>query len=136
MNDPNPAADAIAALDSAPAVQQAEAMASAFEQAGERIANSLETAAQRGELSFSGMAGSVLNDLARLAVSELIEAPLNSLVDGLTNGLSQAIGGGGGKGLTVNMTVNGATDAQSFARSEGQVAAGLARAVSVGQGRI
>lgn len=131
----NKAASAVAALDSAPAIQSAEDMADAFERAGARIANSLERAAQSGQLSFSGMAESVLNDLARLAVSELIEAPLNALVDGLTGQLGQAISGG--KGATmVNMTVNGAADAGSFARSQGQIAAGLARAVSMGQGRI
>lgn len=135
MTDPDEMAAAIAALDSAPAIQNADEIAGAFEQAGERIASSLERAAQRGELSFSGLAESVLSDLARLAVSELVEAPLNALVDNLTGSLGQAFGGGTSS-MTVNMTVNGATDAASFSRSEGQIAAGLARAVSVGQGRI
>ncbi len=41
-------------------------------------------------------------------------------------------GGGGGTGLTVNFTVN-AGDAQSFLRSETQIAAMLSRAVTLGQ---
>lgn len=42
------------------------------------------------------------------------------------------VANGSGSGMTVNVTVN-ATDAQSFLRSETQVAAMLSRAVSLGQ---
>jgi phage-related minor tail protein len=46
--------------------------------------------------------------------------------------LGVAASGGGGSGMTVNFTVT-ATDAQSFMRSEMQVAAMLSRAVTLGQ---
>jgi len=131
MTDLDEAAAAIAALDAAPAVQSAGKIADAFEAAGARISRSLESAAKSGELSFNAMAETVLTDLARLAVSELIEAPLNALVDGLTNSLGKA-----SSNTTVNLNVSGSTDPGGFRRSEGQIAATLARAVSLGQQRI
>lgn len=131
MTDLDEAADAIAAFDAAPAVQSAGEIADAFEAAGARISRSLENAARNGELSFSGMAETVLSDLARLAVGELIEAPLNALVDSLTNGLGKA-----SSITTVNLNVSGSSDPVDFHRSEGQIAATLARAVSLGQQRI
>lgn len=131
MTDLNEVADAIAALDAAPVVQSAGEIGDAFEAAGARISRSLESAAKSGELSFNAMAETVLTDLARLAVGELIEAPLNALVDGLTNGLGKA-----SRNTTVNLNISGPTDPGGFRRSEGQIAATLARAVSLGQQRI
>ncbi len=131
MTDLNEAADAIASFDAAPAVQSAGEIADAFEAAGARISRSLESAAKSGELSFNAMAETVLSDLARFAVGELIEAPLNALVDGLTNGLGKA-----SSNTTVNINVSGSDDPVGFRRSEGQIAATLARAVSLGQQRI
>ncbi|MEM7728929.1 MAG: phage tail tape measure C-terminal domain-containing protein [Pseudomonadota bacterium] len=131
MNELENAADAVARLDIAPALQGADEMAQAFEAAGDRIARSLERAAQSGELSFNAMAESVLTDLARLAVSEIVEAPLNALVAGI----GQAVSGRTGA-TTVNMNVTGAADPAGFRRSEGQIAGALARAVSAGRKRI
>ena len=132
------AANAVAQLGQHDAVEQADDIARAFEAAGERIAKSFETAAERGELSLSGLADSVLNDLTRLAVSEVIEKPLNALVGSLTGAMTGAGSGraGSAAGTVVNLTVNGANDPAGFARSEGQIAASLARAVSLGQTRI
>jgi lambda family phage tail tape measure protein len=124
-------ADAITALDTQGAFESADAIANAFEAAGSRIARSLEDAAKSGELSFNSLAESVLKDLAKLAVSELIEAPLTALIDGLGKGL----GGGSGAATTINMNISGASDPSGFQRSEGQIAATLARAVSLGQRR-
>lgn len=125
------AADAIAALNTDGAFQSADEIADAFEAAGVRIARSFEDAAKSGELSFNSLAESVLTDLAKLAVSELIEAPLTALVDGLT----KSLGGSAGGATTVNMNISGASDPGGFRRSEGQIAATLARAVSLGQRR-
>lgn len=126
------AADAIAALDADGAFQSADAIAEAFEVAGARIAQSFEDAAKSGELSFNALAESVLKDFAKLAIGELIEAPLMALVDGLTRNLT----GGSSAATTVNMNISGASDPDGFRRSEGQIAATLARAVSFGQRRI
>lgn len=125
------AADALRALDTNGAFQSADDIAESFEAAGARIARSLEDAAKSGELSFNSLAESVLKDLAKLAVGELIEAPLSALIDGLGKSLTR----GGSGATTVNMNISGATDAGWFQRSEGQIAATLARAVSLGQRR-
>lgn len=131
LTDAGQAANAIAALDPDGAFRSADDIAEAFEAAGARIARSLEDAAKSGELSFNALAESVLTDLAKLAVSELIEAPLASLIDGLAKSLGTA----SGAGTTVNMNISGASDPSGFRRSEGQISATLARAVSLGQRR-
>lgn len=125
------AADAIAALDMQDAFRHADDIAGAFEKAGARIAKTLEDAAKSGELSFNALAQSVLNDLAKLAVSELIEAPLAALI----NGLGRAPSSGPSAPTTIHMNISGASDPNGFRRSEGQIAATLARAVSLGQRR-
>lgn len=133
MTNTEPAAQALETFDASPAIQDANAMADAFDVAGVRIAQSLEQAAKRGELSFNSLAESVLSDLARLAISDIVETPLNALVESL----GRSLGGVGGAGsMTVNLNLSGAADAEAFRRSEGQIAGSLARAVSLGQGRI
>jgi len=104
----------------------AEETARAFELAGERIASALDKAAKSGELSFNALAESVTRDLARLAINELLIGPLQGAVNSIGKPLS-------GKPLTVNMNINGTTDAQSFKRSQGQISSALARAVASGQ---
>ena len=124
------AAAGVAALDVQGALDGAQALGDAFEAAGERIARSLEGAARRGELSFSDMAETVLKDLARLAVGELVDGPLQSLL----SGISGAVGAGGATHVTMNVT--GANDPQGFAKSQNQIGAGLARAVRSGSRRV
>lgn len=85
MND-NEAARALEAFADAPAM--AEDMSLAFEEAADRMANALERAAKRGELSFEAMAQSILTSLAQLAIEELIANPLEQV---LQNGL-QSLG--------------------------------------------
>ena len=133
MTTTDTAAQALGRFDASSAIQDAADIADAFDAAGTRIAQSLERAAERGELSFNALAESVLNDLARLAVSEIVETPLNALVDGLGRSLAGLSGSGP---TTVNLNLSGTTDADGFRRSQGQIAGSLARAVSLGQGRI
>ena len=103
----------------------ADRTATVFEEAGERIADALDRAARSGELSFNRLAESIVQDLARTALTDLLINPLSDAISG--------IGGGSAKGnVTVNMNVSGVTDAAGFERSQGQIAAGLARAVSSG----
>lgn len=122
MRPEDDAAKALEDFANGPAMDAAEDTARAFELAGDRIAKALEQAARSGELSFSGLAERITQDLARLAINELFDAvttPKNqSRLPAPT---------------TINMTVNGVTDAPSFQRSTGQVSAMLARAVADGQ---
>lgn len=127
------AARAVADFASGPASEAADATAKAFELAGERIAQSLSKAARTGELSFNSLAESITQDLARLAINELIVGPLNSAIGGIGGGLGGAGTGGTARGTTINMNIAGVSDAGSFQRSKGQISATLARAVLDGQ---
>ena len=110
--------------------EAAEAASDAFEAAGERIASALDRAARSGEMSFNRMAESILRDLARTAVTDLITDPLSRAI----GGLGQAKGGSSGPApVNVTMNVSGVADAAGLERSRGQIAAGLARSVATGQ---
>ena len=128
MTDLEDAARAVASFDTASAIEDADAMAASFEAAGDRIARSLEAAARRGELSFNAMAETILKDLARVAVDDLVAAPLQQLI----GELGSAVQGGSRSAPVINLTVSGSATASDFQRSEGQIAASLARAVSIG----
>lgn len=69
------------------AQEAADAIAQAFERAGSRIETSLTNSARAGAASFSGLADSILRDMARLAAETLIEAPLRSALQSTLSGL-------------------------------------------------
>lgn len=108
----------------------ADRTAEAFEAAAERIGSALSRAAHIGEISFEGMVESVLNNLARLVIEEAVVSPLQNAISGLGNSLANQNGKGP---VTVNMNVTGSTDAKGLARSQGQIAAALTRAVAQGR---
>ncbi len=80
----------------------ARRVASAFEEAGDAIADALGAAARSGELDFSSMAEAVLQDLARIALEIAVLEPLrdlgrnvgDSLADSFTNVIGQRQHGG------------------------------------------
>lgn len=117
--------------------QVAEDTARAFELASERIANALQRAAMEGEFSFSEMVETISRDLAWLAVRELISDPLEGALNQLGSSLiSSTIGQGATfKTSPVNVTVkvSGVSSVSDFKKSETQLAAGLARALSQSQ---
>ena len=133
------AAEALDGFANGAASDAAEALADVFEQAGNRIADSLERAAKSGELSFNNLAESVLSDLARLAVSELITAPLESAVSSLSSSLALSAAGGTvskSAPVTVNLTMTNASGKTSVApASSAQMASQIAQAVSRAQNR-
>lgn len=136
MNPADQAADALEAFSNGPASDAANALATVFEQAGDRIAGSLERAAKSGELSFNNLAESVLNDLARIAINDLITAPLQGVVSSLTSSISS---GHSKPSAPVTVTVN---MPQTIGTSNGpepsqaQIAAQVAQAVMRAQNRI
>ncbi len=135
MNDAQQAADALEGFANGPARDAADALAEAFEQAGNRIAGSLERAAQSGELSFNGLAESVLSDLARIAVNELITAPLQGAVSALTSTITGSVSGKSAP-VTVNLSLpptSGKTTAPPA--SSAQIASQVAQVVSRVQNR-
>ena len=133
MTPTDDAAQALQNFAQGPAMSAADDTAKLFEAAGERIATALERAARSGELSFNDLAESVARDLARMAINNFITAPLSDAVNTLGSNLTGANNTNIKPPVTVNMTVNGVSDAASFNRSQGQVSATLARAVNAGQ---
>ncbi len=134
MQTHNTAADALEDFANGDAINTAEDMAKAFELAGDRISAALERAAKSGEFSFNSLADSVTRDLARLAISELFTNPLEQAIGGLTKSLGQSLTGGSQKPpVNVNMNISGVSNPNSFKQSQGQISAGLARAVADGQ---
>ncbi|PHR60842.1 MAG: phage tail tape measure protein [Robiginitomaculum sp.] len=70
-----------------PASEAASQLENIFSQAGNRIAQEMERAAQTGALSFQKMAESILRDLARIAIKQVVGGALSGV-------LGQTIGGG------------------------------------------
>ncbi len=135
MDETEHAAKALDEFVKGPAMEAADEVARAFEIAGDRIAKSLEQAAIRGEFSFSGLAESVSRDLARLAINELVAAPLEAAFGNLGSKLLGGSSQSAKPPVIVNMTVNGGGASADIKQSEGQIAARLAQAVARGQGR-
>lgn len=133
MNDTDDAARALQDFAQGPAMDAANTTAQMFEVAGDRIATALERAARSGELSFNALAESVARDLARMAISEIITTPLSNAVGAIGQTSRPVTAQASASPVTVNMTVSGVSDAASFARSQGQISATLARAVASGQ---
>ena len=128
--DNNRAANALDDFTNTGAQKAADAAARAFEIAGERIERSLIKAARTGELSFSDMAESILKDLAKLAVTELITNPLQTVIGGA---IGAQTSGRAGAPTNITLNISGVSDAAGFSKSQGQISAALARAVSDGQ---
>jgi len=118
-----------------PGLQAADDLARVFEVAGDRIANSLERAARRGEFSFNALASSVAQDLTRLAVDQFTTGPITDALGGALGGLAGGLIGGasGNRNTTVNLNVSGMDNPQGLQRSQGQISAAVARAVASGQ---
>jgi len=130
------AARAVLDFASGPAIDAADDISQAFELAGERIAIALTRAAQSGEFSFNSLAETVAQDLARIAITDILISPLQNAIGSLgqsrANQSNRAVASSGNP-VIVNMTVNGASDSQSFKRSQGQISSAITRAVISGQ---
>lgn len=135
MNSTEQAAKSLDDFAQGSAQQSAEDIAKYFELAGDRMAMALANAAKSGELSMRDMVSSIAQDLARLAIQDLLIKPLEGAL---------GLGGGAGSNLqdTLNqnsnpvnvvMNISGVNDANGFQKSQGQISASLARAVAQGR---
>ncbi|MEM8935284.1 MAG: phage tail tape measure protein [Pseudomonadota bacterium] len=135
----------------------------AFERAGSSIQSNLERAAARGELSLKKLSRALVQDLRGFAIENFVRQPIETLLTGLfsapfggaragggfvapgqsylvgergpelfTPGVSGAVQPPGG-GVNVTIALPGVTEPERFKRSETQIAAALARALSRGQ---
>lgn len=100
----------------------ADAMAVAFEDAGERIEQALSRAARTGELNFENLVSSILADLARLAAN----AVLDQVFSHAMNGVVQAAP------LAINVTMPEGSDPSGIASAQGQIASALGQAIASG----
>lgn len=116
------------------AEDKADDVAKAFELAGDRISTALERAAKSGEFSFNSLAESVSRDLTNLAITELFTKPLEQAIGGLGKSFGASLTGGSQKpAVNVSMNISGVSNPDNFKRSQGQISAGIARAVADGQ---
>ena len=130
MIETEKAAQALGDFAQGPAKASAEAAAVYFELAGKRMANALEKAAISGEFSFRDMAAAISRDLASIAIQELLIGPLEAALrgGGANSGTSSPL-----NPVSIIMNISGVNDASGFQKSQGQISAGLARAVAQGQ---
>lgn len=139
-----------------PARRAADDVGAAFDRAGARIAQTLSRAALSGEVSFKRLAKVVLEELARLALSQIFgKGGGFSFFGGKAGGGSVNAGGAylvgergpemfvprqsgaiapaGGGAVSVHFHLGAGADATSIARHQGQIAAQVARAVAYGR---
>lgn len=120
------ASEALAAFAQGPARRAADEVALSFERAGERIARALGSAAGGGEASFKRMAKTILEELAKIALDRIFKNGGGSPFGGQFN-LAQTA-----NPVAVHFHMGAGGDANAIARSQGQIAAAVARAVAYG----
>lgn len=102
--------------------QSADAMALAFEDAGQRIEAALMRAARTGEINFEGMITSILADLARIGVGAALDQVIGAVGQSM----------GGGAPVSINIAVPEGATADSVFAAQGQIASVLGQAVQSG----
>lgn len=152
------ASAALQAFARGPARQAADDVGQSFEQAGERIARALGSAAGRGEISFKRLAKLILEELAKIALDSLFGAKGGGAklpffgaraAGGPVNAGGAYLVGERGPELfaprqagmiapaagavSVHFHLGAGADAAGIARHQGQIAAGIARAVAYGR---
>ncbi|MDX2236294.1 MAG: hypothetical protein NW203_01910 [Hyphomonadaceae bacterium] len=113
---------ALDAFARGPARQAADAVAEAFEASGDRIARAMVGASFDGETAVRRLAKTILEELARtaLAAAAARSDPVSSK------------GAAARSAVNVVFNLAAGADAPSIARSQGQIAAQIARAVGYG----
>lgn len=125
----NTASEALTAFAQGPARRAADEVAGSFERAGERIARALGSAAGGGEVAFKRMAKTILEELAKIALDRIFNQSKSSAAFGA---LGQAGLAKSASSITVNFHMGAGGDPNAIARSQGQIAAVIARAVAYG----
>lgn len=131
------ASAALGAFAQGPAKRAAESVGVSFERAGERIARALGSAAVDGEASFKRLAKVVLEELAKIALNQVLggkaggDTTTNS--KGLAfNALGAPLANTAAGAVAVHFHVSGG-DVGAVAKHQGQIAATIARAVAYGR---
>lgn len=122
----NAASEALTAFAQGPARRAADEVGASFERAGERIARALGAAAGGGEAAFKRMAKTILEELARIALDRILSGGGSSPFGGKSGATPSA------NPVSVHFHMGAGGDANAIARSQGQIAAAIARAVAYG----
>jgi hypothetical protein len=117
---------ALSAFASGPARQAADALSDCFGGAATKIASDLERAAKSGEVSFKRLAKTALEELARIALDDVLKKTDTSDKRG---GAFQTAA----SALTVNFHLGAGADSESIRRNQAQIAAQVARAAAYGR---
>ncbi len=124
----NAASAALSAFAQGPARRAADEVAGSFERAGERIARALGSAAGGGEAAFKRMAKTILEELAKIALDRIFKAGGGAPF----SGVGQSSLGQAPNPVSVHFHMGAGGDPNAIARSQGQIAAAIARAVAYG----
>lgn len=125
----NAASEALTAFAQGPARRAADEVAVSFERAGERIARALGSAAGGGEVAFKRMAKTILEELAKVALDRIFNQSKGGAAFGALgqSGLAKSA-----SSVAVHFHMGAGSDPNAIARSQGQIAAAIARAVAYG----
>jgi hypothetical protein len=151
------AAAALHGFAQGPVQQTADRVGESFERAGQRIARALGSAAMGGEAAFKRMAKVILEELAKLALDQILGANGKRLAffGARAAGGPVAAGGGylvgergpeifvprqagqiaapGGSAVSIHFHLGAGGDVSAISRHQGQIAAAIARAVAYGR---
>lgn len=150
---------ALAAFAQGPARAAADDISDAFDRAGQRIGAALGAAATGGEAAMKRLAKTILEELARIALSSIFEQGAKGLSGfsfygaraaggSVTRGGAYLVGergpelftpastgaiGAGAAPVNVHFHLAAGADGPSLMRHQGQIAAQIARAVAYGR---
>lgn len=131
------ASAALSAFAEGPAKRAADSVGLSFERAGQRIARALGSAASDGEVSFKRLAKVVLEELAKIALNQVLggkaeRAAPPSEKGGAFNALGAPLTSAAAGAVAVHFHLSGG-DVGAVAKHQGQIAATIARAVAYGR---
>lgn len=132
------ASAALNAFAQGPARRAADSVGLSFERAGQRIARALGGAAVDGEASFKRLAKVVMEELAKIALNQVLGGKSAGGVSGdgksaAFNALAAPLSDAASGQVAVHFHLSGGGDVNAVAKHQGQIAATVARAVAYGR---
>jgi len=130
------ASAALSAFAQGPAKRAADSVGISFERAGQRIAHALGSAAVDGETSFKRLAKVVLEELAKIALNQVLGGKSGGAASpgdqgGAFSALAAPLTNAAGA-VAVHFHLSGG-DVGAVTKHQGQIAATIARAVAYGR---
>lgn len=128
------ASAALSAFAHGPAKRAADSVGVSFEHAGQRIARALDSAAVDGEASFKRLAKVVLEELAKVALNQVLSgtSPGSDKSAGLA-AFSAPLANAVAAPVAIHFHMPGGGDVGTITKHQGQIAASITRAVAYGR---